>query len=87
MELQGLLFDYFYALTIGEDVYKSDIYRIIKEDEDVVDIDDFTFRKTVGVDTDGVYTYNEAVYLSASCNQVYRVQGPEFISLKVERVS
>jgi uncharacterized phage protein gp47/JayE len=86
-EIKAKIYSYFLGLNIGDDVRKSDIYGLIKQDEDVIDVDDFTFKSIYGTDTYGNPQYNEVVFLDAACNQVYRVNSSSNLTVIAENIA
>jgi len=80
-ELKQLIYEYFLNTKIGQDIYKSDIYSLLKTDSDVIDIEDFSFMSVYGVDVNGNELYNTVSVLTASCNQVYRIKAADNINL------
>lgn len=82
-ELQTLLYDYFLSLKIGDSVRKSDIIKVLKSDEDVVDVNDFEFVSITSYDSGGAPISTEVETLSASLNTVFRVKNPSNISMNI----
>jgi uncharacterized phage protein gp47/JayE len=87
-EIASAIYNYFLTeVKIGQSIYKSDIYRIIKNDPDVINIDDFDFLYIYGYDSSGNPIYNEVIALEASCNQIFRVKSSDSLSIVLETIS
>lgn len=85
IDIQDRLYRYFLDLSIGTDVFKTSVIKLLMEDTDIVDIGEFSFFRILGVDSEGNDVGDEFDSLTASCNQVFRVSSPESLSIKVIR--
>jgi hypothetical protein len=85
-QLQAKIYNYFLSTKIGDNIYKADIIKLLKEDSDVVYIDDFTFLRITGVTSTGVDISTEVDFIECACNQVARIKGSEYVGIQVTTI-